>query len=80
MSPDPTELLDRKATIHKRLLDAYRALDADDKRRAFRKALGRATKRSGQSVARWLGDRAEMASPVKGSLDAIEKWIDGGCK
>lgn len=77
MSPDPTLSLDRKAAVHRRLLDAYRALDADDKRRAFRKELARAVKRSTQSVSRWLGDRAEVCSPVASSLGAIERWLEG---
>ena len=81
MSPDPIDTLDRKAAIHRRLLDAYRALDANDKRRQFRKDLATAIDRSTQSVSRWLGDRKEAASPVTSSLDGIEKWLDKrGCK
>ena len=80
MSPDPTTILNRKAEVHRRLLDAYKALDADDKRRAFRKSLAAATERSVQSVSRWLGDRSEVSSPVASSLDAIEAWMAGGCK
>lgn len=80
MSEERAMGLSRKVEVHQRLLAAYAKLDADDKRRAFRKALGRAVKRSEQSVARWVGDRAEFCSPTTGSLPALERWLDGGCK
>lgn len=65
----------RKADVQERLLRAYGRFKSDDGRRAFRRELAKATGRSEQSVARWVGEREPMNGPPATVLERCERFL-----
>lgn len=66
---------ERKAAVHRRVLDLYGALAGPDERRAFVHEMARAVGRSRESVYRWCGARAEKAAPPSTVLDRVEAYL-----